>query len=847
MLLAVGLLMALPTFGQTVRGLVVEAGTEKPLPGVVVRMIDTGGRTLAYQMADREGRFRLSVPSGADTLRVSLLGFREKVFLRPFRDQYYIALQAAPQQIRAAVVEAAKVEVEGDTIRYSVNALKTREDLVLSDVLKRLPGVEVTRAGFVKYNGQAINRFYVDGRDILESNYNLATQNLSVDAVKAVEVLENHQPVRILRGLKSSASAALNIVLNEEARAKVNWGLSAGVGAATDAPRYPLSGKASAFYMGSRFSSMNAGGYDSQGNALQDQDLAEETDRGGNHISLRPWAALSSPTAPLEDKRSLFNRSLDLSTIERYSISEDVSLGTTVKYASDALSSLLENTSVYQDPVKGETVIDRTESHQTAKHHIVGILSYTENGSKRYVTDRLYADLDRNDGNVLASGDLDRRMQAARRAWNVENDGALGIRADGKVFVLESFTQFSGTADRLSVSAGPASQTVEARQAFQRLALSGLNGRQGRWKYRLSPVLSGALYERTGLLVGLDENLVPGIREAGLSVVTLQAGLPGEISYKGPPFEMSLEEAIRYVDYRIDGTDCGRWTGSISARMKYVTGRWESSIVGMAGIHSPDIQELGESIILTGYNSLWRGRSSLLFVPYGQLSSSFLYREPVSGWNVRASVSYNASWGSASARELYEGYILGYFSDEMCGVRGLSIDAEVSKGIYSINGKASAGVSYGRTESLFRQSGVSVDYSSHFLTPVFSLSATAFGIWGIVADGRINFYRYQADEVSDTVNAALRLSVRNTVFLSKALSAGITTDVYHYSSFDKTIVFPDMAFVWKSDKGLRLRLEANNLLDHRHFYGVMLSPLLEESFSYRIRPLTVLLGVDWRF
>jgi hypothetical protein len=72
-------------------------------------------------------------------------------------------------------------------------------------------------------------------------------------------------------------------------------------------------------------------------------------------------------------------------------------------------------------------------------------------------------------------------------------------------------------------------------------------------------------------------------------------------------------------------------------------------------------------------------------------------------------------------------------------------------------------------------------------------------------------------------------------------------DLYYHSAYKKAVFFPDVALIWKGDKGLRVRLEASNLLNITTYSYVALSPLLENHISYRIRPLTVLLGLDWQF
>ena len=136
-----------PLSAQTVRIRVEEADNGKPLSGVIIRAVKADGQTLRYGLTDQDGCVEMAMPESADTLKVSLLGFRERTFVRPFQNQYLILLETAPLSIRAAGVTAHKVEEVGDTIRYLVPALKNKEDRVLSDVLERLPGVEVSKAG----------------------------------------------------------------------------------------------------------------------------------------------------------------------------------------------------------------------------------------------------------------------------------------------------------------------------------------------------------------------------------------------------------------------------------------------------------------------------------------------------------------------------------------------------------------------------------------------------------------------------------------------------------------------------------------------------------------------------
>lgn len=64
----------------------------------------------------------------------------------------------------------------GDTLSYEVNSFAKDENRSIGDVLKRLPGTEVSESGGIKYQGKSISKFYIDGDDLLEDRYNIGTR-----------------------------------------------------------------------------------------------------------------------------------------------------------------------------------------------------------------------------------------------------------------------------------------------------------------------------------------------------------------------------------------------------------------------------------------------------------------------------------------------------------------------------------------------------------------------------------------------------------------------------------------------------------------------------------------------
>ncbi len=102
---------------------------------------------------------------------------------------------------------------KGDTLSFDVESFKSQKDRVIADVLSKMPGIEVQPDGKILYQGKPIEKYYIEGLDLLEAKYDLANKNIPADAVEKVEILENHQPIKALDSLTFSNNTSLNIKL----------------------------------------------------------------------------------------------------------------------------------------------------------------------------------------------------------------------------------------------------------------------------------------------------------------------------------------------------------------------------------------------------------------------------------------------------------------------------------------------------------------------------------------------------------------------------------------------------------------------------------------------------------
>ena len=187
----------------------------------VLALAPTDSAILAYAFTDATGSYRLSVRSPHTQLILSAASMEiERTDKRvPNASQTCdFVVKESRIILKEVQVKARKIWGQSDTINYSVGSFIGKNDVVIADVLRKLPGIEVSLEGLIKYQGKPINKFYIEGMDALQGRYGIATNNISAKDVATVQVLENHQPVKALEKSRPSDQAAINLKLKDEVK-----------------------------------------------------------------------------------------------------------------------------------------------------------------------------------------------------------------------------------------------------------------------------------------------------------------------------------------------------------------------------------------------------------------------------------------------------------------------------------------------------------------------------------------------------------------------------------------------------------------------------------------------------
>ncbi|MCR5313824.1 MAG: carboxypeptidase-like regulatory domain-containing protein [Bacteroidaceae bacterium] len=203
------------------KSIVVIDTKKNPLEMVSVVLKDSCDSLVGFVRTDQKGKFTIYMDAEKTGFKLSFsfVGYETKdIKLDEFKNNASIVMNEANFVLNEVKVTSKRIEQKSDTLIYSVAGFKQAQDRSIADVISKMPGLEAKNDGSIEYQGKKINKFYIEGMDLLGSKYSQASENLSANKVKSVQVLENHQPVKMLRNMQFSDRATLNFVLNDDAK-----------------------------------------------------------------------------------------------------------------------------------------------------------------------------------------------------------------------------------------------------------------------------------------------------------------------------------------------------------------------------------------------------------------------------------------------------------------------------------------------------------------------------------------------------------------------------------------------------------------------------------------------------
>ena len=97
---------------------------------------------------------------------------------------------------------AAKVTLKADTFVYNAAAFRTPEGSVVEELVKRLPGAEVSDDGTIKINGKEVKKILVDGKEFMTGDTKTAMKNLPTNIIDRIKAYDQQSDLSRISGIE---------------------------------------------------------------------------------------------------------------------------------------------------------------------------------------------------------------------------------------------------------------------------------------------------------------------------------------------------------------------------------------------------------------------------------------------------------------------------------------------------------------------------------------------------------------------------------------------------------------------------------------------------------------------
>ncbi len=216
----------------TVSGTVIEEDTNEPAFSASVVLLKPADSTLVTgASSDLDGKFSIKgVKPGKYIFRITSVGFKPY-----FKDlQVTSARTTVPMgtiklQTNAAVLDAievtarqAQVEMKADTFVYNAGAYRVPEGSALEELVKKLPGAEVSDDGTITINGKEVKKIMIDGKEFFDNDTRVAMKNLPTNMIEKIKAYDRQSDYTRMTGIDDGEEETV-IDLSVKPEMKKGW------------------------------------------------------------------------------------------------------------------------------------------------------------------------------------------------------------------------------------------------------------------------------------------------------------------------------------------------------------------------------------------------------------------------------------------------------------------------------------------------------------------------------------------------------------------------------------------------------------------------------------------------
>lgn len=201
--------MAASAQGIKITGTLVDRDTKEGVMLATVQILKPDSTYVSGVLSDEKGNFSIEASAtGSYILKFTSVGYTPLTKTVKVDGKKDIALgkitfNADAIMLKGATVvgQAARVTVQEDTFVYNASAYRTPEGSVVEELVKRLPGAQVSDDGTITINGKEVKKVLVDGKEFMTGDTQTALKNLPTSIIDKIKSYDEKSDLAKVTGI----------------------------------------------------------------------------------------------------------------------------------------------------------------------------------------------------------------------------------------------------------------------------------------------------------------------------------------------------------------------------------------------------------------------------------------------------------------------------------------------------------------------------------------------------------------------------------------------------------------------------------------------------------------------
>lgn len=206
---------------NTIKASLTDDTDNKPLKGVTVSLLLRKDSSLVKTMvSDSSGDFSFgNLPVDSFIIKAEAIGYQDYlsfIFLKAGENDmgvYSMSRKGTDLENVTVIAKTPPVTQKGDTVQYNASQYKVNVDASAEDLIKKMPGITVDKAGTVTAQGDQVKKVTVDGKDFFGDDATAALKNLPAEIIDKIQVFDKLSDQAQFTGFDDGNSVkSINIV-----------------------------------------------------------------------------------------------------------------------------------------------------------------------------------------------------------------------------------------------------------------------------------------------------------------------------------------------------------------------------------------------------------------------------------------------------------------------------------------------------------------------------------------------------------------------------------------------------------------------------------------------------------